>query len=780
MSKRMLADMNWRVVFNHAVPTGRKGWGRVRAAQVREMAHGVTLAAWGHAINALLLVAILYASVPDWQLSAWLLAIASAMLVAARYQRRALSRELHLVPRRAIERAAYHSILFGFVWAAPAVFFFGLASPAEQLAICIVTVGMMAGAAFVFVTVPPAAIAYIAILGAAIWSLFIPTTSLAVIGIPIVYTIGLMIVVVANGRAYMERKFVEFELEERTETISLLLREFENSDADWLWQTDGQLRFHNVSARFARAIGRKADELEGLSLRDMLDEQCRRNPEAKEEYDRLLEALQNRQTLNEFILPVHYEGEARSIEISARPRYNQRGRFTGYRGVGSDVTEQKRAADKISHMARHDALTGLPNRFQLIEAMEEALDKAVRRGGQCALLLIDLDRFKTVNDALGHVAGDHLLIQVAARLDSLVGGGMTVGRLGGDEFALVVPEAVSRAAIEQLGRKIIAALQTPFTYDDQRLFVGASIGAALVPKDGSRVEEIIRNADLALYRAKEDGGDELRFYEPSLHAEAEERRQIEVALRTALEKGEFSLVYQPVIDVKAGRIASFEALIRWTSAELGQIGPDRFIPIAEETGLIGRIGEWVLRTACSEAAGWPDEISVSVNISPRQLQEPSFVGTLVSALSLSGIDPRRLELEITETAFLNLTPLAEQSFHRIHGLGVRLAMDDFGTGYSSLGYLRTTHFDTLKIDRSFVLIAKEKDTDSLAVIKAVVALAETLDMVTVAEGVETKEQLDLIAKLGCDRIQGFVHSRPLSGKAAREMIDAPPRYHVAA
>jgi diguanylate cyclase (GGDEF)-like protein len=421
-------------------------------------------------------------------------------------------------------------------------------------------------------------------------------------------------------------------------------------------------------------------------------------------------------------------------------------------------------------MARHDALTGLPNRLQLMEDLGNALKSAQSLGRECAVLLVDLDRFKTINDSLGHVAGDHLLQQVSRSFETVISDEMTAGRLGGDEFAIVVPEVESRQELEQLCLALISALQGPFLYREQRLFVGASIGAAIGPRDGDTVEEMIRNADLALYRAKTGSGNDICFYEPALHARAEERRKIELALHGAMDNGEFTLAYQPVVDAKTSEIMSFEALLRWHNPELGQISPTKFIPIAEETGMLGRIGEWVLRTACREAATWPDDISIAVNVSPRQLRDPGFIVTLVSALTQANLQPERLELEVTETVFLELTGTTQKVLHQIQSLGVKLAMDDFGTGYSSLGYLRRADFDTLKIDRSFVSSISAQNPESTAIIRAVVALAGSLGMKTVAEGVSTEEQLKLVRQLGCDKIQGFIFSRPVTGATVKSML----------
>ncbi|HVQ10197.1 MAG TPA: EAL domain-containing protein [Allosphingosinicella sp.] len=770
MTEKSLPKLDWRVVFNRAAPPGIRGWGRVRAAQLKSMRPAMVVAAWGQAFNALFICYMLSGRTPPVAMGLWLFCVSLLMLYFARRQDQLKGREIHSLPRKTINRAAYHSIFIGLVWCFPARWFFEHADHGQQLALCVITATMMAGAAFIFSPIPAAAAAYVITMGIAATHMLATTDSMLITMIAPVYTGALLAMVLINGRSFMARAYLDIALEEREQTVSLLLREYESSDADWLWQTNANLCFQNVSARFARAIGRPMEEIEGLSILEFIKSLPRGDQGARRGRVAALATIGRKDGFSEIVLSIPTPAGIRSIELSARPTFNKQGRFVGYHGVGSDVTAARQAADRIAHMARHDALTGLPNRLQLMEDLGGALRQAQARSEQCALLLVDLDRFKTINDSLGHVAGDHLLQQVSRSFETVISDEMTAGRLGGDEFAIVVPHAATRDELEQLCLALVSALQGPFLYREQRLFVGASVGVAVGPRDGDTVEEMIRNADLALYRAKAGSGNDIRFYEPALHARAEERRGIELALHGAMDSGEFSLAYQPVVLAESGEINSFEALLRWHNPELGQIPPAKFIPIAEETGMLGRIGEWVLRTACREAASWPEDISIAVNVSPRQLRDPGFIVTLVSALTQANLDPSRLELEVTETVFLELTGTTQKVLQQIQSLGVKLAMDDFGTGYSSLGYLRRADFDTLKIDRSFVQSISAGDPESTAIIRAVVALAGSLGMKTVAEGVATAEQLALVRALGCDRIQGYIFSRPVTGTAARGML----------
>ncbi len=770
MSETDLPRLDWRVILNRTTPP-RRAWGRVRAAQLKSIGMSLKFAMWGQVLNALIMAWVLDGQVPREQLIGWLAVVLGCTFVTLLVWRQWRGRELHSVSRRAIDRIAYHAALFGCIWAWPASYVFDMVGHSEQLLICVVTVCMMAGAAFTFATVPSAAGAYIVSLGSATANMLSSDSNPLMHMLSFAYTGGLFLIIMNNGRMFMERKCVELALAERTDTVSLLLREYENSDADWLWQTNSQLCFQQVSARFARAVGQPVGSLEGASILSLLARPEDLGTSAARTLGLVHAALDHRSPFAEMVVPVAGSDGLKWIELSARPRYSSGSRFLGYRGVGSDVTEARRTAERIEHMARHDALTGLPNRLQLTEDLSSALERATRLGRACAMLLIDIDRFKTVNDSLGHVAGDNLLRQIAARFAPLLGRGVTAGRLGGDEFAMIVADASDSGAVQQLALQLVDSLDQPFVYDGQHLFVGASIGIAFGPINGPSVEDLIRNADLALYQAKNEGGNRVCFYDPSLHAQVEERRLIELVMRSALDNEEFALAYQPVIDAK-GDVVALEALLRWQNEELGVIEPARFIPIAEETGFLARLGEWVLRRACAEAALWPSHVKVAVNVSPRQLQDAGFLLTLVSALSHAGLDPRRLELEITETVFLNLTSQTQKALQQIRGLGVGLSLDDFGTGYSSLGYLREGDFDTLKIDQSFIRDVRQSDAESTAIVRAVVALADSLGLRTVAEGVETEEQLKIVRGLGCDLAQGFLISNPLPAADARALLGA--------
>ena len=431
----------------------------------------------------------------------------------------------------------------------------------------------------------------------------------------------------------------------------------------------------------------------------------------------------------------------------------------GWVATHEDITEQRQAEVKIEHMAHHDALTDLANRVLLNERLEQAL--AHFHGKQMvAVHHLDLDQFKAVNDTFGHPAGDKLLRIVADRLRAMVRETDTIARMGGDEFVIVQAPVADPADATTLAQEIIAWISEPYDIDGQQAMVGTSIGIAVSPGDGDAPDKLLRNADLALYRAKGNGRGTFRFFEPAMDEQMQARRIMEQDLRKALPAGEFELYYQPVVNLESNEISGFEALLRWNHAEHGQVPPSTFIPLAEEIGFIVPLGEWVIREACLAAARWPEHLNIAVNISAVQFRGSSLMSVIVNALAASGLHPTRLEIEITETVLLQDREATLAVLHQMRALGIRIAMDDFGTGYSSLTYLQSFPFDKIKIDRSFVKDITE-NAGSLYIVRAVAALANGMGMAATAEGVETAEQLDRIAAVGCTEMQGYLFSKPL-------------------
>jgi diguanylate cyclase (GGDEF)-like protein len=441
----------------------------------------------------------------------------------------------------------------------------------------------------------------------------------------------------------------------------------------------------------------------------------------------------------------------------------------GWVATHEDITEQRRSEVKIEYMAHHDALTDLANRVLLNQRLEHALGQRIHREQMVAVHHLDLDQFKAVNDTFGHPAGDKLLKIVAERLRGLVRETDTIARMGGDEFAIVQAPITDPSEATSLAQRFITSMSEPFDIDGHQAVIGASVGIAVGPGDGLRPDKLLRNADLALYRAKGDGRGTFRFFEPAMDLQMQTRRVVELDLRKALPAGEFELYYQPAVNLASNEISGFEALIRWNHPERGVVSPATFIPLAEEIGFIVPIGEWVIRQACTTAAQWPGDLHVAVNISAVQFRSPGLMRVIVGALATSGLHPTRLEIEITESVLLQNKETTLAVLHQLRALGIRISLDDFGTGYSSLTYLQCFPFDKIKIDRSFVKDITES-TGSLNIVRAVAALANGLGMTATAEGVETREQLDRITSEGCTEMQGYLFSRPLPAQEIERLF----------
>jgi diguanylate cyclase (GGDEF)-like protein/PAS domain S-box-containing protein len=659
--------------------------------------------------------------------------------------------------------------LLGLGWATALALFTGPAASLSVFALFAIVGSLGAIATVLIAPAPIGGIAFLLIAGAGAVTAIEMSGGIGPAILVALFVVVLTIALLINAHVLVRRIAAEQTLAEKEGVISLLLREFEESDADWLWRIDAAKCLVEVSPALARLFGRSRQALEGQPLLALLAGEDWEGGRVAPPIRTLAEKLRLRESFRDLVVPVTIAGERRYWSLSAAPRRDERGALLGFWGVGTDSTERHRSVEKIDHMARFDALTGLANRASVIEKLGEALRDGHHEGRRAALMLIDLDRFKQVNDTLGHPVGDKLLIAVAGRLSGLVRYGDVCGRLGGDEFAVVVKDASDRDRVETLAERIVTTLSAPYEIEDHRLHIGASVGSATSPRDGRAVEMLMRNADLALYRAKDDGRGVHRRYEPQLHAHAEQRRSIELHLREALERGELRLVYQPIVEADHGRLAGFEALLRWDHPELGTVSPDTFIPIAEEARLIGRIGDWVMHTACRDAVTWPDGVRVAVNMAAAQLRDPQLAATIVSALSHSALPPDRLELEITEEVFVKDGDAMASVVDRILSLGVRIALDDFGTGKSSLGYLRKGRFSTVKIDRSFVRGAAGNAAESVAIVRAIVAMADSLGMTTIAEGAETRGEYDRMRGLGCRQIQGWLVGQPLDSEAAARL-----------
>lgn len=469
------------------------------------------------------------------------------------------------------------------------------------------------------------------------------------------------------------------------------------------------------------------------------------------------------------------DGSSLTVSLSVTALRNRVGEITGYLEVATDVSERKRAEAYIRHMAHHDALTGLPNRALLLDRIEMEIKHARRDQTQVALLMMDLDHFKRINDTLGHHMGDRLLLIVAARLQFCLRETDTVARLGGDEFVIVLGDISSRDDLNETVADIVQKISMPITIETHEMMVTPSIGACLFPEDGQDANTLLKNADTAMYQAKGVGRNTWQWFSQEMLLANEEKLAITIALRHALDRNELTLHYQPQISLKSGRIIGMEALIRWQHPERGQISPDNFISLAEETGLIIPIGEWVLRTACTEAVslqkllGRP--LTMAVNVSPRQLQQKAWIQSVKKILDETGLNPSSLELEITESLLMKDPRESAETLKKLRKLGVTIAIDDFGTGYSSLSYIMRFPIDKLKIDRSFVSALESEKMDSV-IINAIIAMAHSLDMKVVAEGVETPEQLLYLREKDCDEAQGFYFGRAQPIEEFKKLVSA--------
>lgn len=461
-------------------------------------------------------------------------------------------------------------------------------------------------------------------------------------------------------------------------------------------------------------------------------------------------------------------GEKAELIVESDDEIGELARSFNAMAVGIEEREHR-----ITHMAFHDALTGLPNRVLLGEQLDHLLRQSAHRGSDVAVVCLDLDNFKIVNDTLGHPVGDTLLQAVAKRLRNAVGDAL-VARLGGDEFAVLLDSHDAQADAEKISHALIAAVCLPLEIDGHQLAIGTSIGIALASTDGSDAETLMRNADLALYKAKEEGRGTFRFFEAEMNARAQARRTIEMDLRAALANGELELYFQPLFDLTRNEFSAFEALLRWNHPTRGQISPVEFIPIAEDTGLIIPIGEWVVQEACRHAQSWSSQVRVAVNVSTVQFRNAGLNSIIVQALAASGLDPNRLEIEITESIFLENNESILSVLHGLRSLGVRIALDDFGTGYSSLSYLRSFPFDKLKIDRSFIMELLE-GSDASAIVRAITDLARALGMETTAEGVEEVGQLEELRRQGCTNVQGYLFSRPVAASEVEALLSGQER-----
>lgn len=651
------------------------------------------------------------------------------------------------------------SAILGVGWALGPILLFPGANSTQQLVIVTVCAGMMCGGAYMLSTVPRAAVSLVVAIGVGFGIGVILQGGVynwAIAAILVVYTMVMVRSTYWNYTNYLKTWLQQVELKQKSEVISLLLKDFEDTASDCLWEIDEKGLFLNVSQPLAERFGSTVESLEEEHFFQNLNGKT--TEETSDEIVKLESIIKSQNNFRDIILPVTIKGENRWWSLAGKPVYKN-DEYKGYRGVCADVTDAHNAESRINYLAHYDTLTNLPNRQNLMDQLDAILYQQQRNQSQFAVLCLDLDSFKSINDIHGHPVGDSILKSAGKRMNDCLRENDVIARIGGDEFVIILKDIVYKNKAADIAQRLIKVMSDPFIINDVTIQTGTSVGIALCPDDSLNSDALLKKADLALYRAKTDGRGRSCFFEIEMDAAVSKRREMEMDLNRALSEQQFCLHYQPLVDSVTLKPKAFEALLRWDHPTKGRIPPDDFISIAEETRLIVPIGEWIIREGFSEAARWDDHISISINLSPLQIKSSTLLPTIVHTLAQTGLNPNRVEMEITESVLLEESKDCMSVLRAIHDLGIRISLDDFGTGYSSLSYLRKFPFDKIKIDQSFVSLIEES-TECEAIVKSIVGLAKNLSMRTTAEGVETQEQIDAMIAEGCSELQGFFFSEP--------------------
>jgi diguanylate cyclase (GGDEF)-like protein/PAS domain S-box-containing protein len=703
----------------------------------------------------------LFGSVTTGLIGGWIAAVAVANWANyAAAVREGASASSRSAEARSTIRSMGGAVALAALWASLPVCAFATQSHEVQVVIG-GAMGAMIIAAIGLASAPAAAFAFIATMTAALCTAYYLGSG------QLDSKLGLTIVGVAAAAIFGVARITRWTFDQlqiiarvrtQAESVRLLLKEYEHRGVGWLWQVDAENRVVYISSRMTSLLGRSASQLIGHSLPATLG--------GNSELGRTLLA---RQPFASLEMELKTRRGTRWISLAGDPIIDMGGQFQGFRGVGSDITEVRKTQERLTNLANMDVLSGLPNRGRVRQLLGESVSIAQSSNVPCAIMFLDLDGFKPVNDTFGHPKGDAVLKSVSQRLVKEVGDIGHVGRMGGDEFAIVIRDAQSRKKVDDLAHRIISAVAEPYHIDKAEIRIGVSIGCAFGPIDGQSVDDLIQKADLALYQAKAQGRGTCCYFSADMQNEAEDRLRLEQDLRQAVTLKQFRLDYQPLINAADQSLMGFEALIRWHHPTRGMVSPVEFIPLAEETGLIMQLGDWVIEEACRAASVWPDYISVALNLSARQLILPALPNTVAEALAKYRLKANRLELEVTESVFLGDSEGSLDVLKRLRSLGVGIALDDFGTGYSSLGYLNKAVFHKLKIDGSFVREAAH-NRETVAIIQSIVQLAKSFRMTVTAEGVETADDFTRMRDLGCHQIQGYLFGRPMSFERATDLI----------
>jgi len=739
----------------------------MRAQLVHEQIQGIAqmtpITAVGSVAISVVILALSYGQPLFFAVGAWSIVLYAVLGVAMAGWRRATRNDGQRThANTSIRSAVLNAIVIGAIWGALPIIVLPGEDIVLKVATGVVVSGVLCAAGFAMLILPQAALGFCVplLLGTffSVLRLKNPAEALALTGLLVAYAGVMVAVCIRYARNVVQHLQNESKIREQKDIISLLLKEFEDASSDWLWEFDRNGTLHRTSDRFAAAAGVTGEQLLGQDFLTFLRSVGDKGDPLVEEIAQDIEA---RATFSGVELRVTVSGNERYWRITGKPAHDEFGVYAGYLGTASDVTAEKISERRINFLAHNDSLTGLLNRTKFTEHLKQHVARLERYGSPFAVLFLDLDQFKAVNDSRGHLVGDKLLVQVAKRIRASLRDTDLACRLGGDEFAIILNADCDATHTATVAARLVDVVGKPYEFEDDIVLIGASIGIAVAPINGTRPDQILRNADLALYRAKAEGRGTYRFFESQMDSDVRERRMLELELRQALKDREFVLHYQPLVSADDNKPSGFEALVRWNHPIRGVVPPAEFIPIAEQTGMIKQIGDWTIREACLAAARWPEDLVVAVNLSAKHFQISDIAEVVRSALSESGLAPHRLELEITESLLIERPDDVIGKLQEIKALGVTIAMDDFGTGYSSLSYLLKFPFDKIKIDKSFVTASSE-DAVARDILRSIASLGKTLKIRITAEGVETQEQVEFLRDIACNQLQGFYFARPLN------------------
>ncbi len=692
----------------------------------------------------------------------WAVIHITLLCICFRAWARSLERkEIVQISDRAVRRLILNTLFMGANWAIAPAFLLPLESGGIKLAAGATITAVACGGGFALSAFPPAAVAFVVpmTIGSLIGILRfeLPWHSVVLGVMMISFAVIVLAQSVRQARIFMKNILLRARLREQGDVIRLLLKEFDPKSSDWLWDFDRGGRMTQVSARFSSAAQLAPEKLTGRDFFAFLREA---SPENEPVLAKLSQDIARFATFNDIDIKLENGGDERWWRLAGQPTYDELGDYAGYIGTTADITRQRQAEKTINYLAHHDSLTGLINRSKFNENLKTCVERLGRSTSPFALLFMDLDLFKSVNDSHGHIVGDKLLVQVSERIRAVVPKTGLVARLGGDEFAVLIEVPCPTREAAGLATRLIEEVNKPYEIDHDVISIGISVGISIAVGAETPPDQLLRDADLALYSAKAEGGGIYRFFEPQMDVDVRERRILQLELRRAVQDGEFILHYQPIISTETNRATGIEALVRWNHPINGLIPPGKFIPIAEQGGIIDQIGDWTIREACRAATAWPEDIVVAVNLSAKHFQMSDIVTVVRNALIETRLPPGRLELEITESLLIERPDEVLAKLAAIKALGVSIAMDDFGTGYSSLSYLLKFQFDKIKIDQSFIAASSE-DIVARDILRTITSLGKVLNLSITAEGVETQAQADFLREIACHQLQGFYFAEPM-------------------